>query len=281
MRIFGDWKFILMLAVTVAGVAGPFWLWRADQNAKAISVQLTSQVPLGLTEKDVIPGLQVVIAGTPISEPLLSTVLIENSGDKSIATADFESPLEIRSLNGSTIYGARISGKSPADIEPVIEWDKQAIRLKPTLLNPRDSITLSVITSGSSPNLSAKARIIGVSTVQMVNSTTPTVNPWKRWLLLIAAFSFAVPAMAALRRIDIFSLEKPTIALRKRTIYLIIVVLAFAAMGACMAFLATYGIEDFWLVWLSSMAMLLVAAIVGGKLDSTPEQNDKDTQLKP
>lgn len=281
MRIFGDWKFILMLAAAVAGVAGPFWLWRADQNAKAISVQLTSQVPLGLTEKNAIPGLQVVIEGTPISKPLLSTVLIENSGDKSIATADFELPLEIRSLNGSAIYGARVSGKSPADIEPVIEWDKQAVRLKPTLLNPRDSITLSVITSGSSPNLYAKARIIGVSTVQMVNSTTPTVNPWKRWLLLIAAFAFAVPAMAALRPNDIFSQEKPTIALRKRTVYLIVVVLAFAATGAYMAFLATYGIEDFWPMWLSGMFMFLVASIIGGKLDSTPEQNDKDTQPKP
>jgi len=265
-----------MLAVTVAGVAGPFWLWRADQNAKAISVQLTSQVPLGLTEKNAIPGLQVVIEGTPISEPLLSTVLIENSGDKSIATADFESPLEIRSLNSSAIFGARVSGKSPADIDPVIEWDKQAVRLKPTLLNPRDSITLSVITSGNSPNLSAKARIIGVSTVQMVNSTSPTVNP-KRWLLLIAAFAFAVPATAAWHRIDIFSQRKPTITLRKRTVYLIVVVLAFAAMGACMEFLVTYGIEGFWPMWLYSMFIFLVASIIGMKLDSTPEQNDKDT----
>lgn len=281
MRIFGDWKFTLMLAVTVAGVAGPFWLWRADQNAKAISVQLTSQVPLGLTEKNSIPGLQVVIEGTPISEPLLSTVFIENSGDKSIASADFESPLEIRSLNGSAIFGARVSGKSPADIEPAIEWDKQVVRLKPTLLNPRDSITLSVITSGSAPNLSAKARIIGVSTVQMVNSMTPTANPWKRWLLLIAAFAFAVPAMAAWSQIVIFSQGRPTIALRRRTVYLIVVVLAFAAMGACVAFLVTYGIEGFWPMWLSSMFIFLVASIIGRKLDSIPEQTDKVTQSKP
>lgn len=279
MRIFSDLKFTLMLAAAVAGVAVPYWLWRADQNAKAISVQLTSQVPLGLIEKDAIPGLQVVIEGSPVSEPYLSTVLIQNSGDKPIATADFESALEIRSSDSNNIYGARVSGKSPADIEPEFKWDKQTIRLKPMLLNPRDSITVSIITSGGAPNLSAKARIIGVPSVQMVKTTTQIPNPWTRWLFLVGAFAFAIPAMAVWRQIDIFSLEKPTISLPRRTVYLIVIVPGGTAMVAWMAFLDTYGIGGFWPTWLSTMFMLLVASIIGRKLDSLPEQEKKGDRL--
>lgn len=165
---------------------------------------------------------------------------------------------------------------SPVDIDPAIEWDKNTIRIKPTLLNPRDSITLSVVSSGGQPTFSARARIIGISAIEVAKTDTKAASPWKRWLLLIAAVACAVPAMAAWRRIDIFALDKPTISLRLRTIYLIVLVLVFAAMGAFMAFLSTYGIDDFWPVWLSTMLMLMVASFIGGRFDAIPEQKNDD-----
>lgn len=267
-RLLGDWKFLLTLAVAVAGVVGPFWLWRADQSGKSVSVELISQVPLRPSEKDAVPGLQIAIDGVPLADPYFSVVKVINSGDKPIPTADFESPLEIRPPTETAIAGARITAKAPEDIEAEIAWDKQSVRLKPTLLNPRDTVTVSIITSGGRPSFSTKARIVGVASVQIVDATAPASNPWKRWLLLLAAIAFAVPAMAAIRRIDTFARQKQTVVLRKRTVYAIVAVMGMAATFSCMAFLNTYSIDSFWPVWLSSM--LFFFACIYHRLKARP-----------
>jgi len=280
-RLFGDWKFILIFAVTVAGVVGPFWLWRVDQSGLSVSIQLVSQVPLHPAEKDAVPGLQIVIDGVPLIDPYFSVVQIKNSGDKPIPTADFESPIEIHSSTATTIAGTRITGKSPDDIDAEITWDKQSVRLKPTLLTPRDSITFSIITSGGRPSFSTRARIVGVKSVDIIDATVPSPNPWKRWLFFIAAIVFAVPATAAIKRIDFFSHQKQTVVLRKRTVYAIASVMGTAAMVSCIAFLDSYGIESFWPLWLTYMLLFLVASIISSRLDNIPEDNDLATKPDP
>src|SRR5258706_6054036 len=91
-----DWKFIVTLAVTAFGVAIPFYVYKADQAGKALEVHILSRAPLGPQVQDSMPGLQIVVEGTPLTNPFLSILEVSNTGDKPITTRDFETPLAIK-----------------------------------------------------------------------------------------------------------------------------------------------------------------------------------------
>ena len=195
-----DWKFALSILAAIAGIVVPIWLWQFDLKSSSVIIKLTSSVSLQPENRNSIPDLKLMIAGAEISSPYLSTIELINDGSKPIPASSFEGPIEITSDKSSTLIRARILSSNPTDLQPVIEYSDQSITLKPLLLNPKDSITIAILTSGTQPNFAGRARIAGITKI-IYEDQTPKIAKWK-------IFSFYLPiAFLSLTTYFIFALE--------------------------------------------------------------------------
>ena len=173
-----DWKYTLSFIVALVGIAIPMGLWQLDQNVHSITVRLVASTALQPQGKQSIPDIEVSIGGVKLQSPYLSTLELINTGSKPIQASDFETPVELALDNHASVVRARVSLTNPNEIKADLMIDKDVIILKPLLLNPSDSITLTVITTGDSPVFSPKARIAGVSRIAFEDATTKT-GGWK------------------------------------------------------------------------------------------------------
>jgi hypothetical protein len=70
-----DWKFFLMLLVTLLGVGVPVWLWQYDLRAKSLAVRVVSSVDLHTPQASSLPGLELTLNGVKIAAPVLTTLV--------------------------------------------------------------------------------------------------------------------------------------------------------------------------------------------------------------
>lgn len=180
------------LIVPVAIGLIPVWLWITDLNSRSLLVQIVAQTALQPEGASTLSGLKVTIDGKELEAPYLTVLRIENSGARPITASDFESPMEIKTLGQIKIYQHRVSETYPKDLQPIIELvpSDTTLKLRPLLLNPSDSITISLVTSGGLPEFTVRSRIAGISSVEMEKSVE---TPYPRVLFwLLATVSFAL-----------------------------------------------------------------------------------------
>lgn len=167
-----DWKFIVGLLIAIAGVLAPIWLWQLDRRAHSLKLRLVSSVSLSVEKKIAIPELKISLDGKEIENPVLSVVELLNNGSKPIASADFESPIELKVDSGVLVIKARVTEVSPEDLHVTLDTTSSAIKISPMLLNPGDKISLSVLTAGpDGVQFSPQSRIAGISKISYQNQT--------------------------------------------------------------------------------------------------------------
>jgi hypothetical protein len=157
-----DWKFFLTAVLALAGVLVPLLIWQWDTNPHAITARLISSVALQPRGSSSIDELQVTLDGVKVQDPYLSAVQIVNSGAKPIAATDFEGPLDLTVLEPIRLVKARVVTTDPPGIPVAITFSPSGAQIKPLLLNPGDTLTLSLISSGGQPTFEAQGRISGV-----------------------------------------------------------------------------------------------------------------------
>jgi hypothetical protein len=211
-----DWKFWLSLLAAVSGVVVPVWLWQADLGSRSLTLRLASTVGLQMAATSSIPELQLSIDGLRLDNPFLSTLILTNDGSKPIPASDFESPLIISAGEKCDIVHAKISSTTPTDLLGQIKTTTRSIELSPLLINPKDSLSLSVVTSGANPAFTVRARISGVSKVSFSNDTLNNPN----WINAIFLFLLSLISMVlysvfavALVRPNAFFLSRSVAAL--------------------------------------------------------------------
>ncbi|MCK2126748.1 hypothetical protein MX652_08610 [Thauera aromatica] len=179
-----DWKFFATLLAAVAGVVAPILLWQFDISSRSLSVRLVSSVALQPETGPSVQDIQIVLAGVKIESPYLSTLELTNDGSKPISASDFEGSIEVRLNKDSQVVRARISSSQPSNIPAALSTGKNVVKLQPLLLNPKDTLTFAIITSGGPPIFEPQARIAGVSKILYEDSTTKN-SGWKRAILLL------------------------------------------------------------------------------------------------
>ena len=189
-----------------------------------------------------------------------------NDGSKPVPAADYESSLAIRVQGGASFVRARVTGRSPKDIDAEIATDKQSLSLKPTLLNPKDTITVTAITSGTVPVFDSKARIVGVSSIALVDGTLEKSGTAKRSFLLAAATLLLVASMIVFDG----ATESRGILLRQRAAAYVGLVSAFPGVFAFMSFLEELGIQGFWYFMLYIMLLLIPVALIAFGINRKP-----------
>ena len=204
-----------------------------------------------------ISGLQVAIDGAPLKSPYLSVLELSNDGDKPIPSTDFESPLEIRVVEGAVVARAQVTETKPKDVEATLTWETQAIKLRPLLLNPKDVVTVSVLTSGNKPEFSTRARIAGISVVPINETAVKPSKLQKTGLFLFAALLLFMAS-------DITNgglTSNEPILLRRRAAILVSTSTGLAGAAVFIAFLDAIGVTDMPLIALSFVPMIFASII--------------------
>jgi hypothetical protein len=165
-----DWKFFLTLTVAILGIVVPL-IWQSDLSSKSMELRLSSSTSLEPASK--ILDLQVVLDGKKLETPYSSSLELVNTGSKTVLSSDFDKPIEILIADGAKLVTARITDTTPNDIPAEISLSGNAIRIAPHLSNPKDSISLSIITSGEKPVYSVRGRIAGIQHIPYTDLTLP------------------------------------------------------------------------------------------------------------
>jgi hypothetical protein len=209
-----DWKFLVIILVTLAGVIVPVWLWQADRQAKSLSSVIVSQTSLKPDISSNVDGIKIFVDNIPIDRPYLTVLKLSNNGSKPILTTDFEEPLEIQVDGDTTIVRSQITKSEPKDIQPKTTLDAKVIKIMPLLLNPNDNITFAVVTAGGSPKFTVRSRVAGIAAVAIEDNITKTVSPTKRLLNLLFGFTqlfVYVSCLSVLIEPRVYTLRNPTI----------------------------------------------------------------------
>lgn len=241
---------------------------------------VVSQVSLQPSPKESVSGLEISVEGKPVNSPFSSVIEIKNDGSKPITTNDFEAPLEVHVDSSINIIRAQILKKSPEDIDPDITYDNHVIKLKSTLWNPNDTISISMITSGAQPIFNTKARIVGISSVAVKDATKSTLNPVKIGILIFASFAYAlIVAVTAIGlEFPLIKKSRILISFRRRTVIVILILSSFASSIFCSAFLDAIGVEKtVWYLSLLFSIIFILAIPFARKLDYQQESDAKNT----
>lgn len=263
MALFSNWKFLATLAVAIAGVVVPVWLWQADLNSKSLSIKLATRVPLQPVEKESLQGMEISVDGQRIESPYLVVLEITNDGSKPILASDFESPLVIRLSSDTYFVRARITNKTPKDIDTDISAEKTEISLKPALLNPKDSVSVTVVTAGVAPILETRARVAGIPSISIADNTIKKRNTARLIFLALAAALLAVASIVAYEG----ALSSKGVILRRRAAAFVALMSAFPSVLAFMTFLEELGITDFWYFFFYYMLMMIPMGLIASALN--------------
>ena len=263
-----DWKFWLVLAATLAGVLVPVWLWRADLGARSLHFRKISQTSLQPPDAAKTLDLRVSLAGAELSTPFLTVLELTNDGAKPVPSSDFETPIEVSPSNKATIVRASVTGTMPRELTPSLSVEAGAMRMKPLLLNPGDSITIAVLTTGEPPVLISRARVAGVSSVPILDEQIKSRSPVLLGLAFVAALLCFVTQMLV-----VDGWPSRGVSLRPRAAFAIFVPGSIGGVSLLNAGLEAFGIEGFWPLAASYAACVIVAAFVAAWLNRSKQSS--------
>jgi len=266
MKLFGDWKFFLTFFITVVSIAVSIWIWQAELSSKSLSIKLNTRISLQPKEQESLPGMEISVDGSRIENPHLVVFEVTNDGSKPILATDFESPLDIRLESKTSFVRSQVTGTIPKDIEATILSERQRISLKPTLLNPKDTIAITAITSGAPPIFVYKARVVGISHVSLEDSTIEKTSIVKLVFWLFGSVICFVPTYM----MSLAVLESKDIFIRPRAAIFVGFVSAVPGMAAYLIFLKGIGIEGLGFIMLCSMILSITAMFIASAINRKP-----------
>jgi hypothetical protein len=262
MTIRFDWKFWVVLVATLAGVLVPVWLWRADLDARSLHFRKLSQTSLQPPDTAKALDLRVSVGGAELQAPYLTVFELVNDGARPVPATDFESPLEIASKNKAEIVRTSITGAKPADLAPSLSVEAGALKIKPMLLNPGDSVTIAVLTTKEEPIFTSRARIAGVRTVPIVDVQGKAMSPGRIAFTLIAGLLCFVAA-----NLVVGAWPSEGVNLRPRASFAVFVVAAFGAAVFLTGGLESLGIEGFWPLMGTFIGCMLLTSLFASWLN--------------
>ncbi|MFA0434397.1 hypothetical protein AB4605_21215 [Vibrio cyclitrophicus] len=134
-------------------------------------------------------GLKVFFDEQLVEAPKLIRLQIKNSGTEPISKSDFDTPLQLKFAQGATLLKAIITSTVPTSIPAEVSLESDSIELKPLLLNPEDTINVSIIISGTIDNLEVFGRIANIQSLDLIKHESEK-NQASKYVIVIATSVF-------------------------------------------------------------------------------------------
>lgn len=164
----------------------PSWVPYLLPDTKELSYKIESQESiLSESNLDNIESLGITFDGKKIEQAQITVLSISNTGTLPIEKSDFSTPLTISSNQKSKFLSAILTKTIPEGINTKVTIVKNIVEIEPLLLNPNDSLSIRLITSGEKVSPKPIARIKGVASIQQLNINNSKISPKVVIFLLI------------------------------------------------------------------------------------------------
>ena len=168
---------------------------------KRLAFEIISNTPLLSVNSEVKDRVKIYLDDRPVTDVNLMMVKLTNTGNESIPSKDFETPITINFGKSATLISFEIFERTPAEM-PLPENITSAnnwVTLSPFLLNEKDSITIKALVSGVTGAPAITARIAGVKTIEHTQRDGRLHSPFVGTLLFGALTLINLFLLVALR----------------------------------------------------------------------------------
>jgi hypothetical protein len=139
---------IVPVGVAVVGIVVPVFLWRVGPPRRLVTYSVLGTTPLlsGAHWRVLRHAqLQVVMDGSPLTDPYVWFLRVENHSRRDIRSSDFDQEKPLLFDLGANIAFAADAG-STIDYEPTLETAESSISVGPMLMPGGKSLQITIIT---------------------------------------------------------------------------------------------------------------------------------------
>lgn len=139
-----------------------------SRNTKKLEYDVSVTTELLNIDSQIRNDLEIFYKGEKVDNFCLVIIKIINFGNTSILESDFVTPIQFSFGENAAILSSNIMN-SKKDVTAEIEINKEKFLLKPLLINPKETITITfLVTRFSKANL-VTGRIIGIKDIKRVS----------------------------------------------------------------------------------------------------------------
>jgi hypothetical protein len=181
------WQFVsIIVSLIVTGVV--YWL---QQPYKELSYDIISSTPLFSIMEEAQGKVEVLFDGDPVTDAYLLIIKLHNSGNKAIISSDYESPIQLNFNEEVSILSAEVIDDTEYSITTTLQVVQNRIKLKPILINPKESVTIKVIASNYK-ELNITARITNINKIEYKSTSRERGKIWLIFTTTIMLVSYSI-----------------------------------------------------------------------------------------
>ncbi len=160
------WQFVGAILTLIAIIA-TLAVYIGQRRKKSLMFEVLSKSPVLSAAEEIAGKLQILFQNQPVREVYLVVLRLFNAGNIPITSSDYERNISITFGGKARVLTAEVSETEPENLDAEISIKSlSSIELKPTLLNPGDSITIKILVSDFEGNIQVDGRIVGVKQIQ-------------------------------------------------------------------------------------------------------------------
>ena len=153
------------ILVGIATILITIWTVYVQRNQKRIMYQVISDAPIASINKVVKDRVKILFDGNPVEDMDLLVLKVWNPGRIAVRRDDFDEPITFE-FEGRKVVGSDVLSTdpdqliNPNDAKTFLTISTESVRLQKLLLNPKETINLKVLLTGSQGKINVRARIV-------------------------------------------------------------------------------------------------------------------------
>lgn len=159
----------------IIGAVVAYLIFRRQTTKKLISYQIVSNAPIANLNKTFQNTVTIQINGQSVPNARQVVLTLRNQGNAAVKQGDYDKPMKFL-FTGSKVVGSDILDTVPPELKNSInnnifvQIGTDSIELEKILLNPNDSITVTILLDGNYNQLDVGGRIIDGRIIEYVSS---------------------------------------------------------------------------------------------------------------
>jgi len=165
----------------IIGAAVTYLIFHRQATKRLISFQIVSNAPIATLNKSLQNTVTIQINGQPVNNARQVVLKLRNQGNVAVKPSDYDTPLRFI-FDGSKVVGSDIFDTDPPELQnsinpnSFVQIGTGLAELEKILLNPKESITLTILLEGDYNRLDIAGRIIDGKIVEKVGEDEYTKN---------------------------------------------------------------------------------------------------------
>jgi hypothetical protein len=149
--------------LAIVAIAVSISIYFLNRKRKALSYEVVRNDELIKVDEGLRNRVEITVDGNPTSGVTLVIIDIQNTGNEPIKKEDFDKPLSFMFEDPAKVISARVLGTKPKDLGAVMNTAQDSVSLCPLLLNKGDAISVEILLTGRTKNVTHSARVVGIS----------------------------------------------------------------------------------------------------------------------